>query len=65
MPGTYVEILPGYVCDALRRLKRSLNWQSVPFQTTLVVFRYMILPAVDYARLKTNHKIGAPKGHLP
>jgi hypothetical protein len=65
MPGTYVEIVPGYVCDALRRLKRSLNWQSVPFQTTLAVFTYMIIAPIDYVRLKTNHKIGAPKGRLP
>jgi hypothetical protein len=65
MYHTYAEINPGYVCDALRRLKRSLNWHSLPFHVSMAVFTYMIVPAVDYARLKTNHKIGAPKGHLP
>lgn len=61
--ATHLELHPNYLSQAMVRLRRSGRW--FPWLTGLILPMYMIIPAIDYARLKTNHKLGAPKGRLP
>lgn len=61
--ATYVELHPSYLSQAMVRLRRSGRW--FPWLTGLILPLYMIIPAIDYSRLKTNYKLGAPKGRLP
>lgn len=62
--ATHIEVKPDYLCQAMARLRRS-GGRWFPWSTTMILPLYMIIPALDYARLKTNYKLGAPKGRLP
>lgn len=62
--NTYLEVNQRYLHLVVRRLRSThISWS--PALTQSLVYSYMLIPAPDYARLKTNHKIGAPKGRLP
>lgn len=60
----FLEVSPRYMHQAVARV-RATHSSYLPVLTQAMVFSYMLIPAPDYTRLKTNHKIGAPKGRLP
>lgn len=62
--NTYLEVNQRYLHFVVRRL-RDTHRSVLPKLTQFIVYLYMLIPAPDYARFKTNHKIGAPKGRLP
>lgn len=60
----HLEVNPRYLFRVVGRL-RAAHGAWLPSPTRSLVSLYMLVPAPNYELLKTNHKIGAPKGRLP